>query len=82
MSHGCASQSITIVTAYDTLGESGLEHSLLQTKADAMYVDPHLLQTAARLLKKSNVKTIVVNERCIFATGDEIEKFKDRKSVV
>ncbi|RKL10253.1 Long-chain-fatty-acid--CoA ligase 1 [Fusarium oxysporum] len=76
MSHGCASQSITIVTAYDTLGESGLEHSLLQTKADAMYVDPHLLQTAARPLKKSNVKTIVVNERCIFATGDEIEKFK------
>ncbi|KAF6525321.1 hypothetical protein HZS61_011116 [Fusarium oxysporum f. sp. conglutinans] len=68
--------SITIVTAYDTLGESGLEHSLLQTKADAMYVDPHLLQTAARPLKKSNVKTIVVNERCIFATGDEIEKFK------
>ncbi|KAI8394957.1 hypothetical protein FOFC_21670 [Fusarium oxysporum] len=76
MSHGCASQSITIVTAYDTLGESGLEHSLLQTKADAMYVDPHLLQTAARPLKKSDVKTIVVNERCIFATGDEIEKFK------
>ncbi|KAI7772503.1 hypothetical protein LZL87_014099 [Fusarium oxysporum] len=76
MSHGCASQSITIVTAYDTLGESGLEHSLLQTKADAMYVDPHLLQTAARPLKKSNVKNIVVNERCIFATGDEIEKFK------
>ncbi|CVL13278.1 related to long-chain-fatty-acid--CoA ligase [Fusarium proliferatum] len=76
MSHGCASQSIAIVTAYDTLGESGLEHSLLQTKADAMYVDPHLLQTAARPLKKSNVKTIVVNERCIFATGDEIEKFK------
>jgi long-chain acyl-CoA synthetase len=76
MSHGCASQSISIVTAYDTLGESGLEHTLLQTKADAMYVDPHLLQIAARPLKKSNVKTVIVNEGCIFATGDEIEEFK------
>ncbi|KAH7112426.1 hypothetical protein EDB81DRAFT_923153 [Dactylonectria macrodidyma] len=76
MSHGCASQSISIVTAYDTLGESGLEHSLIQTKADAMYVDPHLLQTAAGPLKNSNVKTIIVNEGCIFATGDEIEEFK------
>ncbi|KAH7231690.1 uncharacterized protein BKA55DRAFT_653695 [Fusarium redolens] len=76
MSHGCASQSISIVTAYDTLGESGLEHTLLQTKADAMYVDPHLLQIAARPLKKSNVKTVIVNESCIFATGDEIEEFK------
>ncbi|KAM5354946.1 hypothetical protein ACJ41O_001592 [Fusarium nematophilum] len=76
ISHGCASQSISIVTAYDTLGESGLEHSLVQTKADAMYVDPHLLQTAAGPLKKSNVKTIIVNEGCIFATGDEIEEFK------
>ncbi|KAA8893810.1 hypothetical protein FN846DRAFT_977225, partial [Sphaerosporella brunnea] len=28
MSHGCASQSMPIVTAYDTLGESGLMHSL------------------------------------------------------
>lgn len=76
MSHACASQSISIVTAYDTLGESGVEHTLVQTKASAIYIDPHLLKTATEPLKKSNVKTVIVNEACNFAVGDEIEEFK------
>ncbi|KYK55007.1 Long-chain acyl-CoA synthetase [Drechmeria coniospora] len=77
MSHGCASQSISIVTAYDTLGESGVEHSLVQTGASAMFVDPHLLKTAAGPVKKAGIKTVIVNDACMFATGGEIEKFKE-----
>ncbi|KAG6122150.1 hypothetical protein E4U13_003178 [Claviceps humidiphila] len=76
MSHGCASQSIAIVTAYDTLGESGVEHSLIQSDATAMFVDPHLLKTAAKPIKKSGVKTVIINEDCIFGTAREIEDFK------
>lgn len=76
MSHACASQSISIVTAYDTLGEEGVEHSLVQTDAEAMYIDPHLLKTAARPIRKSKVRTVIVNEDCIFTAGGEIEAFK------
>jgi long-chain acyl-CoA synthetase len=76
MSHACASQSISIVTAYDTLGESGVEHSLVQTDASAMFVDPHLLKTAIGAIKKSSVKTVIINEDCIFAVGGEVEEFR------
>jgi long-chain acyl-CoA synthetase len=77
LSHACASQSIQIATAYDTLGEKGVEHTLLQTNAAAMFVDPHLLKTAAGPLKKSKVKYVIVNEDCIFTEGGEIEAFKE-----
>lgn len=76
MSHACASQSIAIATAYDTLGSDGVQHSLVQTQCEAMFVDPHLLKVAAKALTQSNVKTVIVNEDCIFAAGNEIENFK------
>lgn len=76
VAHACASQSISIVTAYDTLGEAGVEHSLLQTDAAAMFVDPHLLKTATNPIKKSKVKTVIINEECVFAEGGEVEAFK------
>ncbi|KAM5343649.1 hypothetical protein ACJ41O_012186 [Fusarium nematophilum] len=75
MSHACASQSISIVTAYDTLGESGIQHSLEQTQSSTIYIDPHLLKTATGPLKKSNVKTVIVNDACIFGAGNEIDEF-------
>jgi long-chain acyl-CoA synthetase len=64
------------VTAYDTLGEDGVSHSLNQTEADAMYTDPHLLKTAQGPIRKSKVKTVIVNEDSIFTEGGEIEEFK------
>lgn len=75
-SHACASQSIPIVTAYDTLGEEGVAHSLIQTQANAMYTDPHLLKTAQKAIRKSNVKTVIVNATSIFAQGTEVDDFK------
>jgi len=76
MSHACASQSISIVTAYDTLGEEGVAHSLVQTKASTMYTDPHLLKTAAGAIRKANVKTVIVNTESVFANGGEVDEFK------
>lgn len=77
MSHGCASQSISIVTAYDTLGESGVEHSLVQTGCTAMFIDPHLLKTAAGPIKRSTVKTVIINDSGMFGAGGEIEAFRE-----
>lgn len=47
------SQSMPIVTAYDTLGEEAVTLSMLQTRAKAIYVDPHLLKTLINPLKEA-----------------------------
>lgn len=76
-SHACASQSIPIATAYDTLGAEGIKHSLVQTECEVMYIDPHLLPTlAGSPLQASNIKAVIVNQECIFGTGDELDEFK------
>ncbi|KAF2877492.1 hypothetical protein BDV95DRAFT_482306 [Massariosphaeria phaeospora] len=41
--HAAFSQSLAIVTAYDTLGEEGITHSMKQTHAKVMFTDPALL---------------------------------------
>lgn len=62
MSHGAVSQSIPIATAYDTLGEEGLKHSLIQTQAKAIYCDPQLLPALVNPLKEAkNVKHVIYN---------------------
>jgi long-chain acyl-CoA synthetase len=44
IAHGAMSQSMPIVTAYDTLGTEGLRHSLQATRAKAIFLEPHLLK--------------------------------------
>ncbi|TVY65521.1 Long-chain-fatty-acid--CoA ligase [Lachnellula suecica] len=62
--HGAASQSMPIVTAYDTLGEDGLKHSLVQTKAKAIFLDPHLLPTLINPLKEAKeIKLVIWNSQ-------------------
>lgn len=62
MSHGAASQSITIVTAYDTLGEEGLKHSLVQTSSTAIFLDPGLIKPLTNILKDiPSIKHIIYN---------------------
>ncbi|KAH8666747.1 hypothetical protein BX600DRAFT_497500 [Xylariales sp. PMI_506] len=82
MSHACASQSITIATAYDTLGASGVQHSLVQTKSKAMYTDPHLFKTAAGpLAAAKDVKYVIYNDETHVPVSDaEISAFKESHS--
>jgi len=47
------SQSIPIVTAYDTLGEEGLTHSLQETNAIAIFLDGHLIKSIVKPLSKT-----------------------------
>lgn len=57
-----ASQSITFVTAYDTLGEEGLRHSLRQTKSDAIFLDPGLIPSLLNVLKDTpDIKHVIYN---------------------
>ncbi|KAK4456530.1 long-chain-fatty-acid--CoA ligase 1 [Cladorrhinum samala] len=64
MAHGASSQSMPIVTAYDTLGEEGLRYSMVATKAKAIFLDPHLLPTLTNVLAVATaVQTVVWNSQ-------------------
>lgn len=79
MSHACSSQTFTIVTAYDTLGTSGVEHTLVQSAPKVMFTDPHLLKTASGALKKAqSVKAVIYNDKAIAqpTPQSEIDDFK------
>ncbi|ROW14645.1 hypothetical protein VPNG_03216 [Cytospora leucostoma] len=76
MSHGAASQSLPIVTAYDTLGEEGLRHSMVATGAKAIFLDPHLLPTLTNVLKSATeIKYVIWNSQNE-AKAEQIEKLE------
>jgi len=58
--HGALSQSMAMVTAYDTLGEEGLKHSMLQTNAKAMFTDPELLPKLVNPMKEAKDVQVVI----------------------
>lgn len=59
---GALSQSMALVTAYDTLGEEGLKHSMIQTKAKAIFLDPHLLPKLNKPLKEAKeIQHVIYN---------------------
>ena len=76
MSHGAVSQSMPIATAYDTLGEEGLKHSLMQTKAKAIYCDPHLLSTLTSPLEDAKDIKIIIYDSNSEVKKDVLEKLK------
>ncbi|KAL7622318.1 long-chain fatty acid-CoA ligase [Parahypoxylon ruwenzoriense] len=78
MAHACASQSMTIATAYDTLGPDAVEYSLTQTNAKAVYTEPHLFKTAGRPLKNAkDVKYLIYNDTSHMPISDqEMANFK------
>jgi long-chain acyl-CoA synthetase len=62
VAHGAASQSMPIVTAYDTLGEAGLTHSLVATGSKVIFLDPHLLTSLIKpLTEAKELKYVIWN---------------------
>ncbi|KAH3668794.1 hypothetical protein OGAPHI_002549 [Ogataea philodendri] len=56
-------QAIPVVTAYDTLGEDGLTHSILETESNAIYTDNDLLIKLVNPLKKAtSIRYIIHTE--------------------
>jgi len=79
IAHGASSQSMPIVTAYDTLGEEGLKHSLQQTYAKAIFLDPHLLTKLIGPLKEGGkiaIEHVIYNSKAD-VKQDDIKKLKD-----
>jgi long-chain acyl-CoA synthetase len=76
MSHAASSQSMPIVTAYDTLGEEGLKHSLVATGAKAIFLDPHLLTTLINPLKEAKEIKYIIWNSDNEAKQENIEKLK------
>ena len=79
MSYAASSQSMTIVTAYDTLGEEGLRHSLMQTKSKAIFLDPSLLPTFSACIDQSNIEFVIYNSDAEPKQSD-LETLKSKKS--
>lgn len=71
--HGALSQSLAIVTAYDTLGEEGLTHSMQQTHAKVMFTDPELLPRLVNPFKKTKDVSVVVYSTKNDAKAKDIE---------
>ena len=75
--HGAGSQSMPIVTAYDTLGEEGLKHSLLQTNAKAIFLDPHLLTQLIKPLQEAkDIQHVIYNDDEAPSSKREPEKIE------
>ncbi|KIK66568.1 hypothetical protein GYMLUDRAFT_239489 [Collybiopsis luxurians FD-317 M1] len=56
LAHACSSISTTIATAYDTLGESGLTHSLNEPDCIGLFTNAELLPTLLKVL--ANTPTV------------------------
>jgi long-chain acyl-CoA synthetase len=76
MTHGACSQSMPIVTAYDTLGEEGLRYSMVATKAKAIFLDPHLLPTLTNVLPVATSVQAVIWNNQHQVSPDHIDKLK------
>ena len=67
---------MTMCTAYDTLGEEGLTHSLVQTGSKAIYCDPQLLKNLLNPLKEAKeIKHVIYNSDGD-VKQDDIDKLK------
>ena len=66
-----------IVTAYDTLGEEGLKHSLKQTHAKAIFLDPHLLTKLIKPLNETkDIQHVIYNSEAEVKQAD-IDQLKN-----
>ena len=68
---------MAIVTAYDTLGEEGLKHSMKQTGAKAIFLDPHLLKTLVNPLKEATEIQYVIYNSAGEVKQEDIQQLKD-----
>ncbi|RMZ77029.1 hypothetical protein DV738_g4553, partial [Chaetothyriales sp. CBS 135597] len=78
-SHAAASQSIPIVTAYDSLGIEGLRHSLRQTGSKAIFLDPNLITTLLKVLDDTPKLEIVIYNTEPEVQEQDLQKLKEAR---
>lgn len=50
MMHGATTQTIPVVTSYETLGEDALKHAIDSTEPKLMFTEPQLLKQTVKML--------------------------------
>ncbi|KAJ2862335.1 long-chain fatty acid-CoA ligase [Coemansia aciculifera] len=82
---GAFSQSMQIVTAYDTLGESGLLHAMNQAKVDLVFLKADQMPTFARIMDEVETVKHVVYYQDLYGMPkgceEAIEKVRAKFSV-
>ncbi|EEH16736.2 hypothetical protein PABG_06823 [Paracoccidioides brasiliensis Pb03] len=74
--HGAISQSMSIVTSYDTLGEEGLRHTMTEANSRALYTDPQLLQPLIKLLGDAQSITVVIYNNTRLLKQETLNAFR------
>lgn len=83
MAHGASTQSMPIVTAYDTLGYEGLKHSMQQSGTKAIFLDGQLLKQMTKLLAElKQVKHVIYNKDAPDFDQADVQKLKETHSGV
>ncbi|CAO3633271.1 unnamed protein product [Cunninghamella blakesleeana] len=73
--HGLFTQNMTIVTAYDTLGEEGLLHSMNETEVEAIFTSGELLPTLTKVVDQCpSLKFVVYSGDAKQDHLDELKK--------
>jgi long-chain acyl-CoA synthetase len=71
--HACSMISTIIATAYDTLGESGLNHALNEPECVGMFTNANLLPTLLKVLPDvSTVKLVIYDGTANISVVDRI----------
>ncbi|KAG1628473.1 hypothetical protein G6F44_011903 [Rhizopus delemar] len=80
--HGCFTQNMTIVTAYDTLGEAGLLHSMNETEVEAVYTVGELLTTVSKVANKCpSLKYIIYSGEIKWDVLEKVQKSVSQKVI-
>jgi len=83
MLHGCVSISTRVATAYDTLGESGLAHSLNEPECVGIFTNADLLPILSRVLKDTlTVRLVVYDGEPKASTLTDLRNIRDSIQVV
>ena len=78
MSHGCTTIGIPVATAYDTLGESGLTHSLNEPNCVGVFTNSDLLVTLKNVLRNTpSVRLIIYDGDAKSSLLDDIRSIRE-----
>lgn len=81
--HACAAIGTPIATAYDTLGETGLQHSLAEPDCQGVYTNAELLPTLARVLGDApTVRLVVYDGEPSDKVLDSVRKVREDLTVI
>ncbi|KAI0944757.1 hypothetical protein AcW1_002390 [Taiwanofungus camphoratus] len=80
MSHACASISTAIATAYETLGESGLQHALNEPECVAIFTNAGLLKVVANVAANVPTLRIVIHDGT--ADAEAVQKIRSAREEI